>query len=111
MKTSLKHFPIKLGLVLSLASAMPFALAQDFPNRPITWVVGFSPGGISDQGVACPNFEDPIRTLNYDGTTIDTGILSPLLRNQWQLILAVAVAVGLVLALLTGAVIVKQLFR
>lgn len=26
------------------------AFAQDFPNKPITWVVGFSPGGISDQG-------------------------------------------------------------
>lgn len=26
------------------------AAAQDFPNKPITWVVGFSPGGISDQG-------------------------------------------------------------
>lgn len=72
---------------------------------------GGASGGVSDQGIACPNFEDPIRTLNDDGTTIDTGILSPLLRNQWQLILAIVVAVGLVLALLTGAVIVKQLFR
>ena len=26
------------------------ASAQDFPSRPITWVVGFPPGGISDQG-------------------------------------------------------------
>ncbi len=72
---------------------------------------GGASGGVSDQGVACPDFEDPIRTLNDDGTSIDTGIFSPLLRNQWQVLLAIAVAVGLVLALLTGAVIVKQLFR
>lgn len=72
---------------------------------------GGASGAVSDQGAACPNFEDPIRTLNDDGTTIDTGILSPLLRHQWQLILAIVVAVGLVMALLTGAVIVKQLFR
>ena len=26
------------------------AIAQDYPNRPITWVVGFPPGGISDLG-------------------------------------------------------------
>jgi len=26
------------------------ASAQDFPNRPLSWVVGFAPGGISDQG-------------------------------------------------------------
>lgn len=24
--------------------------AQDFPSRPVTWVVGFLPGGVSDQG-------------------------------------------------------------
>ena len=24
--------------------------AQEFPNRPVSWVVGFAPGGISDQG-------------------------------------------------------------
>src|SRR5688572_10882609 len=30
--------------------AVPGAGAQDFPNRTVTWVVGFSPGGISDQG-------------------------------------------------------------
>ena len=26
------------------------ANAQDFPNRTVSWVVGFAPGGISDQG-------------------------------------------------------------
>jgi tripartite-type tricarboxylate transporter receptor subunit TctC len=30
--------------------AVTGAGAQDFPNRTLTWVVGFSPGGISDQG-------------------------------------------------------------
>ena len=33
-----------------LALAATGAIAQDFPNRPVTWVVGFPPGGISDQG-------------------------------------------------------------
>ena len=51
MKTIRKHFLLAaVGLVLGLATSIPAALAQDFPNRPITWVVGFSPGGISDQG-------------------------------------------------------------
>ncbi len=30
--------------------AVTGASAQDFPNRTVTWVVGFPPGGISDQG-------------------------------------------------------------
>ncbi len=50
MQTLPKRFLTSLGLLVLLASAMPFALAQDYPSRPITWVVGFSPGGISDQG-------------------------------------------------------------
>jgi tripartite-type tricarboxylate transporter receptor subunit TctC len=33
-----------------LGLALADAGAQDFPNRPVSWVVGFSPGGISDQG-------------------------------------------------------------
>ncbi len=67
--------------------------------------------GLSDQGVTCPRYDDPIRTFNDDGSSIDTGVLSPLLDHQWQIILAIFVAVGLVLAGLAGAVIVKQLFR
>ncbi|MEO5975247.1 MAG: hypothetical protein ABIQ38_08625 [Ilumatobacteraceae bacterium] len=67
--------------------------------------------GQSDQGTACPRFDDPIRTFNEDGTSIDTGVFSPLLDNQWQILLAILVAVGLVIASLAGVVIVKQLFR
>lgn len=33
-----------------IAATTGMAAAQDFPSRPISWVVGFSPGGISDQG-------------------------------------------------------------
>ena len=67
--------------------------------------------GLSDQGATCPRYDDPIRTFNEDGTSIDTGVLSPLLNNQWQIFLAIIVAVGLVIAGLAGVVIVKQLFR
>ncbi|HPU50839.1 MAG TPA: tripartite tricarboxylate transporter substrate binding protein [Burkholderiaceae bacterium] len=38
------------GLLLTIAAASPLVHAQDYPNRPITWVVGFAPGGVSDQG-------------------------------------------------------------
>lgn len=67
--------------------------------------------GLSDQGIACPRFEDPIRTFNDDGSSIDTGVLSPLIDNQWQVLFAIFVAVGLVLAGLIAAVMVKQLVR
>jgi tripartite-type tricarboxylate transporter receptor subunit TctC len=37
-----------IGLVLATAVAAPAAQAQDFPNKPITIVVGLAPGGITD---------------------------------------------------------------
>lgn len=38
---------VALALTIALGSA---AFAQNFPDRPISWVVGFAPGGVSDQG-------------------------------------------------------------
>lgn len=43
--------PIALLLATFAVFASPSrAAAQDFPTRPLTWVVGFAPGGTSDQG-------------------------------------------------------------
>src|SRR5689334_14635443 len=46
---------MRISAALAMAAALMglafgSAGAQDFPTRPITWVVGFPPGGISDQG-------------------------------------------------------------
>ncbi|MBK8767388.1 MAG: tripartite tricarboxylate transporter substrate binding protein [Burkholderiaceae bacterium] len=49
MKKMLRHVFALTGLLVTLAAAAPAAHAQEFPNRPITWTVGFAPGGISDQ--------------------------------------------------------------
>ena len=48
--SSLGRFTAWAILALVNLLAPPLTLAQDFPNRPITWVVGFAPGGISDLG-------------------------------------------------------------
>jgi tripartite-type tricarboxylate transporter receptor subunit TctC len=43
-------FTARLAAAALLALSTTGASAQDFPNRVISWVVGFAPGGISDQG-------------------------------------------------------------
>lgn len=50
MKLWLPRLAIALGTLLPVVSWAPHASAQTFPSRPITWVVGFTPGGISDNG-------------------------------------------------------------
>lgn len=37
------------GAILAILAQAP-ASAQDFPNRPVTWVVPFTPGGVTDTG-------------------------------------------------------------
>ena len=41
---------VAICAMLLLASFPRVSLAEDFPSRPITWVVGFPPGGVSDTG-------------------------------------------------------------
>ena len=61
--------------------------------------------GANDSDVQCPAIEDPLRTINADGTEIDVGLLTPLSRNKAALLSAIVrpIAVGFgVLLLLTA---------
>ncbi|ETR75422.1 MFS transporter [Afipia sp. P52-10] len=44
------NFHKTLAGALLLAALASNAAAQDFPNRPVTWVVPFTPGGVTDTG-------------------------------------------------------------
>lgn len=50
MKTLARRVVAAACVLLPLAASTGPAAAQNFPSRPITWVVGFTPGGISDNG-------------------------------------------------------------
>jgi hypothetical protein len=66
--------------------------------------------GVGDS-VDCPSFEDPIRTLYEDGSTIDTGVLAPLRDNAWLLVFVGVLSVAIVLALLFGVVLLRQMVK
>ena len=65
--------------------------------------------GLNDSDVDCPRVEDPIRTLLPDGTSVESGVLTPLDGEGDALLGAVFLPLGVALAILIGLVLLKQL--
>lgn len=66
--------------------------------------------GVGDSG-ACPRIEDPVRTLNEDGSTIDTAVLSPLRGSAPILVVLLVFSVMLALVMLVAAVMMRSMLR
>lgn len=64
---------------------------------------------VNNSGIVCPTFPDVARTLNTDGSTIESGILSGLRGGSGRIVLAVVVPAGLVLLGLLTLVLVRRL--
>ena len=67
--------------------------------------------GINGSTGACPNLEDPVRTILENGTSIDTGVLRPLLENKLLVILAILIAIAVVVGGLFALVMTRQVSR
>lgn len=66
---------------------------------------------INNSGVTCPTFADVARTLNVDGSSVESGVLSGLAGKTDRLALAIAVPAGLVLLGLVTLVLVRRAMR
>jgi hypothetical protein len=67
--------------------------------------------GVDDLAVSCPELDDPIRTVNLDGTSIDSGVLSLLTEDRRLLLATIAVPAALVTAALLALVLLKMFGR
>jgi hypothetical protein len=63
--------------------------------------------GVSESDVACPPFEDPMRTLEVDGTPIEADLLEPFLASKGRILGAVLVPLGVGV----GAIFVLAMLR
>jgi hypothetical protein len=63
--------------------------------------------GVDDLAVDCPELDDPIRTLQVDGTSIDSGVLSLMTDDRRLLLATIAVPTAIVLAVLLALVVVR----
>lgn len=67
--------------------------------------------GVDDTAVECPVIDDPVRTLNVDGTSVDSGVLSLMTEDRRLLLATFAVPAAIVFAALLALVVLKTLGR
>ncbi len=67
--------------------------------------------GVDDLAVDCPRLDDPVRTVNLDGTSVDSGVMSLLTDDRRLLLATLAVPAALVFAALLALVVLKTFGR
>ncbi|MGE3685353.1 MAG: hypothetical protein AB7J47_03205 [Acidimicrobiia bacterium] len=65
--------------------------------------------GVDDATVVCPEADDPIITRMIDGTSVETGILTPFFEDKRDLLWSFVRPALVVLAALVGLVLVKRM--
>lgn len=64
--------------------------------------------GENDTAASCPTFEDPIRTLNTDGSEIPAGVLVGITENLWRYVIVIVMSVLGAIASLVGLVVWRR---
>ena len=67
--------------------------------------------GQTNTGDACPTFEDAVITLHEDGSSVDTGVLRPLLKHKVLIALVLLASVAIAFGGLTTVVIMQRTKR
>jgi hypothetical protein len=65
--------------------------------------------GVDDSDVDCPRLGDPVRTLAIDGTSVESGVLTPLKNAKGDIARALLQPIGVAFLILLGLVAVKLL--
>jgi hypothetical protein len=66
--------------------------------------------GAAESDVECPTLGDPVRTLLPDGSSVDSGVLTPLTDAKRSLLRAMLLPLGVALAALFALVALRWLF-
>ena len=66
--------------------------------------------GVEDTDIDCPVLDDPVRTVKPDGTSVDSGVLSPLLENKRTLLATLGVPALVGLGVLLAMILLRSLW-
>ena len=64
--------------------------------------------GENESSADCPTFDDPIRTLNVDGSEIPAGVLVGVREHLWLYVAVILVSVVGMFALLVGLIVWRR---
>ncbi|MEP4650652.1 MAG: hypothetical protein ABJ314_10750 [Ilumatobacter sp.] len=64
--------------------------------------------GLDDTEIDCPVIDDPVMTLNLDGTPIDSGLFTPLFEDRKLLLATIGVPAAIVALALVGLVLLRR---
>lgn len=64
--------------------------------------------GVNDVALDCPRVDDPVRTLNVDGSSVDSGVFSLLTDDKRLLGATIAVPVAIAFAVVLGLVVIRM---
>lgn len=65
--------------------------------------------GLEDTETECPVIDDPVMTINLDGTAVESGLLTPLLADRPLLLATIGVPALAVAGVLVGLVLLRKL--
>jgi hypothetical protein len=88
----------------------PFSPILVSKVRPETTTLGGAIGQ-TNTGDACPTFEDAVITLREDGTSVNTGVLRPLMKNKVLIVVVLLVSVAIAFGGLATVVIMQRTKR
>lgn len=66
--------------------------------------------GLEDTDIECPVLDDPVRTVKPDGSSVDSGVLSPLLDNKRTVLATLGVPTAIAFAVIIGLVLLRYLW-
>jgi hypothetical protein len=64
--------------------------------------------GLEDTDVECPTIDDPVQTINLDGTPVDSSLLQPFFSDKRLLLATIGVPAAIVGAALIGLVLLRR---
>jgi hypothetical protein len=65
--------------------------------------------GLEDTETVCPVVDDPVQTINVDGTAVETGLFEPLTQDKRLLLATIAVPAAIVGLALIGLILLRRL--